>query len=156
MLKDQELARVEMKTLSITAQQADRTWWIVDLEGQTLGRAATRIATVLRGKHKPTYTPHEDTGDFVVVINADKFVLTGRKREQKRYYHHTGTIGGLKETTVDRLIVAKPGVILRKAVAGMLPKNILGRRMIKKLKVYAGPEHPHQAQQPQALDLKKI
>ena len=145
-----------MRTVSITAKQADRSWWVVDLEGMTLGRAATRIAKVLRGKHKPTYTPHEDTGDFVVVVNADKFVLTGRKMEQKRYYYHTGTIGGLKETTVPRLMAKKPGEILRKAVAGMLPKNPLGKRMLRKLKVYAGPEHPHEAQQPEPLDLSVI
>lgn len=145
-----------MKTVSITAKQADRRWWVVDLEGQTLGRAATRIAKVLRGKHKATYTPHEDTGDFVVVVNADKFVLTGRKVEQKRYYHHTGTIGGLKETTVPRLMDKKPGEVLRRAVAGMMPKNPLGRRMLSKLKVYSGAKHPHVAQQPQALDLTKI
>jgi large subunit ribosomal protein L13 len=145
-----------MKTRSVTEEQAERQWWVVDMEGQTLGRAATRIAHVLRGKHKPTYTPHTDTGDFVVVLNADKFVLTGRKRDQKRYHHHTGTIGGLKTTTVTRLQADKPGEVVRKAVAGMLPKNILGRRMLKKLKVYAGGEHPHEAQTPEALDLSTL
>lgn len=145
-----------MKTVSITAKQADRRWWVVDMEGQTLGRAAARIASVLRGKHKPTYTPHEDTGDFVVIINADKFVLTGRKREQKKYYHHTGTIGHLRETTVDRLVAEKPGEVVKKAIAGMLPKNPLGRRMLRKLKVYAGSDHTHEAQQPQPLDLSKV
>ena len=145
-----------MKTVSVKATEADRRWWVVDMEGQTLGRAASRIAAVLRGKHKPSYTAHEDTGDFVVVVNADKFVLTGNKREQKRYYHHTGTIGGLKETTVDRLLVKKPGEVVKKAVAGMLPKNPLGRRMGRKLKVYAAATHPHEAQLPQPLDLKTI
>ena len=145
-----------MKTVSITSTQADRRWYVVDLDGQVLGRAATRIATVLRGKNKPTYTPHEDTGDFVVVINADKFKLTGKKRDQKRYYHHTGTIGGLKETTVDRLVDEKPGDVVKRAVAGMMPKNPLGRRMLSKLKVYAGTDHPHTAQNPEALDLSKI
>ena len=145
-----------MKTVSITTEQADRRWWVVDMDGQTLGRAATRIAKVLRGKNKPSYTPHADTGDFVIVINADKFVLTGNKREQKRYYHHTGTIGGLKETTVDRLEAKKPGEVVRKAVHRMVPKNRLGRKVMKKLKVYAGPDHPHEAQQPQPLDLSEI
>jgi large subunit ribosomal protein L13 len=145
-----------MKTTSITSEQADRSWYLVDMDGQILGRAATRIATVLRGKNKPTFTPHQDTGDFVVVINADKFVLTGRKREQKRYYHHTGTIGGLKETTVDRLVEEKPGDVVKRAVAGMLPKTPLGRRMLSKLKVYAEAEHPHTAQKPEPLDLSTI
>lgn len=145
-----------MKTVSVTSKQADRRWWVVDMEGQTLGRAATRIATVLRGKNKPSFTPHEDTGDFVVVINADKFVLTGRKTEKKRYHHHTGTIGGLKTTTVPRLMAKKPGEIVRRAVSGMMPKNRLGRRMLKKLKVYTEAEHPHGAQQPQPLDLSKV
>jgi large subunit ribosomal protein L13 len=145
-----------MKTVSITSEQADRRWYVVDMEGQILGRAASRIATVLRGKNKPTYTPHQDTGDFVVVINADKFKLTGNKREQKRYYHHTGTIGGLKETTVDRLVSDKPGDVIKRAVAGMLPKTPLGRRMLSKLKVYTDSEHPHTAQKPEALDLSRI
>jgi large subunit ribosomal protein L13 len=145
-----------MKTVSVTAEQADRQWYIVDMEGQTLGRAASRIAKVLRGKHKATFTPHEDTGDFVIIINAEKFILTGRKMEQKRYYKHTGTIGNMKETTVPRLLASKPNEVVRKAVAGMMPKNRLGRRMLKKLKVYAGPEHPHTAQQPQPLDLSVI
>jgi large subunit ribosomal protein L13 len=145
-----------MKTVSITSEQADRRWYVVDMEGQILGRAASRIATVLRGKNKPTYTPHQDTGDFVIVINADKFKLTGNKREQKRYYHHTGTIGGLKETTVDRLVSDKPGDVIKRAVAGMLPKTPLGRRMLFKLKVYTDSEHPHTAQKPEALDLSRI
>ncbi len=145
-----------MKTQSITSKQADRRWWVVDMEGQTLGRAATRIALVLRGKNKPTFTPHEDTGDFVIIVNADKFELTGRKRENKRYYHHTGTIGGLKETTVERLVEDKPGEVVRRAVAGMMPKTKLGRRMLKKLKVYSGSTHPHEAQQPQPLDLSEV
>jgi large subunit ribosomal protein L13 len=144
-----------MKTVSITSEQADRRWYIVDMDGQILGRAASRIATVLRGKNKPTYTPHQDTGDFVIVINADKFKLTGNKREQKRYYHHTGTIGGLKETTVDRLVSEKPGDVVKRAVAGMLPKTPLGRRMLSKLKVYSDSEHPHTAQKPEALDLSR-
>lgn len=145
-----------MKTVSITSTDADRRWYVVDMDGQVLGRAASRIATVLRGKHKPTFTAHEDTGDFVIVVNADKFALTGKKRDQKRYYHHTGTIGGLKETTVDRLVAEKPGDVVKRAVAGMLPKNPLGRRMLSKLKVYVGTDHPHTAQAPEALDLSKI
>jgi large subunit ribosomal protein L13 len=145
-----------MKTVSITTEQADHRWYVVDMEGQVLGRAATRIAKVLRGKHKPTFTPHSDTGDFIIVINADKFVLTGRKREQKRYYHHTGTIGSLKETSVDRLVQEKPGTVVQRAVAGMLPKTKLGRSLINKLKVYTGDSHPHEAQQPVPLDLDTV
>jgi large subunit ribosomal protein L13 len=145
-----------MKTVSITSTQAKRAWHIVDMEGLTLGRAASRIATVLRGKHKPTWTPHDDTGDFVVVINADKFKLTGNKRDQKRYYRYAGTIGNLRERTVTEMIEMKPGECLKKAVAGMLPHNRLGRQMLKKLKVYPGTDHPHAAQQPTELDLKTI
>ena len=112
-----------MKTQSIKTENANQTWYVVDMEGQVLGRAAARISRVLTGKNKPSYTPHNDTGDFVVIINADKFVLTGNKRDQKRYYHHTGTIGHLKETTVDRLQAEKPGDVVRRAVAGMMPKT---------------------------------
>lgn len=146
-----------MKTRSVKTTEADRQWWVVDMEGQTLGRAASRIATVLRGKHKATFTPHSDTGDFVVIVNADKFKLTGRKMQQKRYYRHqAGYIGNQKETTVPRLMISHPGEVVKKAVSGMLPKGPLGRRMLKKLKVYAAGEHPHTAQQPQTLDLSTI
>lgn len=146
-----------MKTRSVKATEADRQWYVVDMEGQVLGRAASRIAAVLRGKHKPTFTPHSDTGDFVVVVNADKFKLTGRKMDQKRYYRHQeGYIGNLKETTVPRLMESHPGEVLKKAVYGMLPKGPLGRKMLKKLKVYPTGEHPHTAQQPQSLDLSTI
>jgi len=145
-----------MKTLSIKSEDANQQWYIVDMEGQVLGRAATRIAKVLTGKNKPSYTPHNDTGDFVVVINADKFILTGNKREQKRYYHHTGTIGHLKETTVDRLQADKPGEVVKRAIAGMMPKTKMGKKMLSKLKVYAGSEHPHSAQGPTPLDLNSI
>ncbi len=145
-----------MKTHSIKTEDANQTWYVVDMEGQVLGRAAARISRVLTGKNKPSYTPHNDTGDFVVVINADKFVLTGNKRDQKRYYHHTGTIGHLKETTVDRLEAKKPGEVVRRAVAGMMPKTKMGKQMLSKLKVYAGADHPHSAQQPTALDLTSI
>lgn len=145
-----------MKTVSIKSEEAKRGWWVVDLEGKTLGRAAARIALVLRGKAKPTYTPHSDTGDFVVVVNADKFVLTGNKHDDKRYHHHTGTMGGLRTTTITRLATDHPGEALRHAVAGMLPKGTLGRHMIKKLKIYSGKDHPHAAQQPAVLDLTRV
>jgi large subunit ribosomal protein L13 len=134
-------------------EEIERQWYVVDATGQTLGRLATRIAEILRGKHKAIYTPHVDTGDYVIVINAEKIHLTGKKWEQKKYYRHSGYPGGLKETTYDKLLQKKPEFIIEKAVKGMIPHNKLGRQMIKKLKVYAGPEHPHQAQQPKELEL---
>lgn len=142
-----------MATYMAKPDDIERQWYVVDAEGQTLGRLATKIATILRGKHKPTYTPHLDTGDFVIVVNAEKVNLTGRKWEQKKYYRHSGYPGGLKEITYDKLVQRNPEFIIEKAVKGMIPHNKLGRQVIKKLKVYAGPEHPHQAQQPEKLEL---
>jgi large subunit ribosomal protein L13 len=135
------------------AKEADikRNWFIVDLDGQVLGRVATHIASVLRGKHKPIYTPSVDTGDFVIVLNADKVRLTGNKLADKTYYRHTGHPGGLKSITAEKLLATKPEEVIRKAVKGMLPKNKLGRQMFRKLKVYAGTDHPHAAQQPKTL-----
>lgn len=142
-----------MKTISANPSNIERAWHVVDLEGQTLGRAAARIASVLRGKHKPTFTPHEDTGDFVICINADKVVLTGRKLDKKVYRRHSQYPGGLKEIVAKDLLEKSPEQMIEFAVQGMLPKGPLGRRMLKKLNVYAGAEHPHAAQQPQPLAL---
>lgn len=140
-----------MRTHSVSAKDITREWFVVDAEGQTLGRLATRIATVLRGKHKPTYTPHLDVGDHVIVINADKIVMSGNKADQKLYHAHSGFPGGLRSVPFATMLEKKPTDIVEKAVKGMLPKNKLGNAMGKKLKVYAGPEHPHAAQQPQPL-----
>jgi len=129
----------------------DRKWWVIDAEGKTLGRLASQIATVLRGKNKPTFTPHVDTGDFVIVVNAKKVVLTGNKLNQKQYVRHSGESGGFRAESYGDLIERKPELPITKAVKGMLPKNILGRDLITKLKVYAGPDHPHAAQKPQPL-----
>lgn len=126
-------------------------WWVVDAEGQVLGRLATTIAARLRGKHNPAFTPHADTGDSVVVLNADKIILTGKKSTQKVYYRHSGYIGGLTEITAEKLLEKRPEDLIRFAVKGMLPKNKLGRKLFKKLKVYTGDTHPHQAQQPEAV-----
>lgn len=142
-----------MKTYTPKADEVQREWYVVDAAGRTLGRLATRIATILRGKHKPTYAPHMDMGDCIIVINAEKVVLTGRKRQQKIYYRHSGYMGGLKEIPFERMIATHPERVIRRAVRGMLPHNRLGRAMLKKLKVYAGPDHPHQAQQPKPLEL---
>ncbi|MCL2433827.1 MAG: 50S ribosomal protein L13 [Clostridia bacterium] len=133
--------------------QVDRQWFVVDAEGLVLGRLATRIATVLRGKHKPIFTPHVDCGDYVIIINADKVVLTGDKLNQKLYRSHSGYVGGLKETPYKELMAKKPEFAVHHAVRGMLPKGILGRAMLKKLHVYCGPEHPHQAQQPVVMEV---
>ncbi|RMH37013.1 MAG: 50S ribosomal protein L13 [Deltaproteobacteria bacterium] len=143
------------KTSQLTKEAADaqRGWYVVDLEGQVLGRAASKIASVLRGKHKPTYTPHVDCGDFVIVLNADKVKLTGNKWSAKNYYRHSLYPGGLKTTSAARMRDTHPDRIVREAVWGMLPKNRLGRKMLKKLKIYAGTEHHHQAQKPQPLAL---
>lgn len=141
------------KTYSAKPNEVTRNWVVVNLEGKTLGRAACAIANVLRGKNKPEFTPHVDTGDFVVAINADKIHLTGRKLEQKRYYSHSGYIGSLKTITADRMLQTKPADVIRLAVKGMLPKNSLGRLLLKKLKVYASPEHPHTAQEPKVLEI---
>jgi len=142
-----------MSTYMAKTNEVDRQWYIVDAAGKTLGRLSTRIAEVLRGKHKPTYTPHVDTGDFVIVINAEKIHLTGNKWDQKKYYRHSGYPGGIKETTYKKLVQRKPELIIEKAVRGMIPHNKLGSKVISKLKVYAGPEHPHQAQQPKELEI---
>lgn len=135
-------------THSAKASEVTQDWYVVDASGQTLGRLATRISQVLQGKHKPSYTPHVDTGDFVVVINAEKVVLTGRKMDQKKYHQYSGYPGGLKSTTARQMLDTKPERVLEAAVLGMVPGSRLGRAMLKKLKVYAGAEHPHVAQQP--------
>jgi large subunit ribosomal protein L13 len=140
-----------MKTYNPTAADVERAWYVVDAEGQTLGRLATRIATVLRGKHKPTFAPHVDTGDFVIVVNADKIVLSGNKAGQKVYHGHSGFPGGISSVPFASMLEKRPTDVVEKAVKGMLPKNKLGNAMGRKLKVYAGPEHPHAAQQPQPL-----
>ncbi len=145
--------RIHMKTFMANAANIERKWFVVDVEGKVLGRAASEIAKILRGKHKPEFTPHVDTGDFVIVLNADKIVLTGRKLDDKMYRHHTGWVGHLKETKARHLLAAKPEQLFELAVKRMLPKNSLGRQMFKKLKVYAGAEHNHQAQKPEVLEL---
>jgi large subunit ribosomal protein L13 len=134
------------KTLSAKPNEIERTWYVVDAEGKTLGRLSTEIARILRGKHKPIYTPHVDTGDYVIVINADKVRVTGKRLDQKIYYRHSGYMGGLKAIPLRRMLETHPERVIELAVKGMLPKNRLGRQMYKKLKVYASPEHPHQAQ----------
>ena len=142
-----------MKTFVAKEQDVDRKWYVVDAENKVLGRLATQIAVRLRGKHKPIYTPHADTGDFIVVVNAKKVAMTGSKLDRKIYYRHSGYVGGLKEISARKLLEKKPEDIIRYAVKRMLPKNSLGRRQLKKLKIYAGPEHPHQAQQPEKLEI---
>ena len=142
-----------MKTYSAKPGEIAREWYVVDAEGQTLGRLATRIADMLRGKGKPAYTPHVDTGDFIVVVNASKLRVTGRKGERKVYYRHSGFPGGIKETTFDKLHASHPERVLKTAVKGMLPKGPLGYAMLRKLKIYAGGEHPHSAQQPKNLEI---
>ena len=145
-----------MKTFSANEQTVTRKWYIVDAADKTLGRMSTQLAKILRGKHKPEYTPHCDTGDFIVVINAEKVAVTGKKMTDKTYYHHTGFIGGIKEITLDKLLAKSPEKVIEKAVKGMLPKNPLGRKMFSKLKVYAGAEHPHAAQQPEVLNVEEL
>lgn len=142
-----------VKTFSAKEQAVMRKWYIVDATDKTLGRISTQIAKYLRGKHKPEYTPHVDTGDFVVVINADKVAVTGNKLTDKVYYHHTGHPGGIKSSTLEQMLEKHPTRVIEKAVKGMLPKNSLGRKMYGKLKVYAGAEHPHAAQQPESIEL---
>ena len=142
-----------MKTFSAKAEEVQRDWFVVDAEEKTLGRLASEIAHRLRGKHKAEYTPHVDTGDYIVVVNAEKVKVTGSKATGKIYHHHTGYPGGLKSMSFEKLIDKAPERVLQRAVKGMLPRNPLGRAMFKKLKVYAGPEHPHTAQQPQALNI---
>ena len=142
-----------MKTYVTKPAEVERAWYVVDAEGQTLGRLASSVATILRGKHKPIYNPSVDCGDFVIVINADKVAVTGKRLEQKRYYRHSLYIGGLKEISLRDQLQQHPERVIESAVRGMLPKNALGRKMFKKLKVYAGGEHPHQAQLPQPMEL---
>jgi len=142
------------KTYQATAQDRERDWYVVDAEAKTLGRLATQIAAVLRGKHKPTYTPHVDVGDFVVVVNAEKVAVTGNKREDKLYWRHSGYIGSIRSQSLGDLLERRPEEVIRRAVKGMLPRNPLGRQQLRKLKVYAGPDHPHQAQKPEQLEIE--
>jgi large subunit ribosomal protein L13 len=144
-----------MRTYNAKTGEIARDWYVVDAEGQTLGRLATQIADVLRGKRKPQYTPHVDTGDFVVVVNAEKIAVTGNKLDQKIYYRHSGYPGGLKERTLREQLERRPTEVLRKAVKGMLPKNRLAAQQLTKLKIYAGPEHPHGPQNPQPLKMEQ-
>jgi large subunit ribosomal protein L13 len=143
-----------MKSYMARPLEVERKWYVVDAEGQHLGRLATEIVRVLRGKNKPQYTPHVDVGDFVVVVNADRVAVTGRKAEQRVYRRHSGYPGGMKETSYEQMLARKPTEVLRKAVYGMMPKTRLARKQFKKLKIYAGPEHPHSAQDPQTLEVK--
>jgi large subunit ribosomal protein L13 len=143
-----------MKTFVAKPSDRQRDWYVVDASGRTLGRLATQIADVLRGKRKPTYTPHIDTGDFVIVVNAEKITVTGNKRADKLYHRHSGYPGGLRTRTFEQMMAARPEEIMRIAVKGMMPRNRLARKQLTKLKVYAGPEHPHQAQKPQEMELR--
>jgi len=142
-----------MKTFSAKKDDVERNWYLIDAKDKVLGRIAVEIARRLRGKHKPIYTPHADAGDFIIVVNAEKIALTGKKLDDKFYYRHTGYPGGIKSVAAGKLQRQKPGEILKIAVKGMLPKNSLGRMMLKKLKVYAGSDHPHEAQRPQPLEI---
>ena len=142
-----------MKTYSAKPGEIAREWYVVDADGQTLGRLATRIADTLRGKGKPQFTPHVDTGDFVIVVNAEKIAVTGKKLDEKMYYRHSGYPGGLRERTLREQLERQPTEVLRKAVKGMLPRNKLGRAQLTKLKIYAGPDHPHEAQAPTTLEV---
>ncbi|MBR2594242.1 MAG: 50S ribosomal protein L13 [Firmicutes bacterium] len=137
-----------------SAASIERKWYVVDASGLTLGRLSSEVAKILRGKNKPIYTPFMDTGDYVIVINADKIAVTGKKMDQKLYRHHTGYIGGLKEVTLRKMLETKPTEVVKHAVKGMLPKNALGKKMMKKLRVYAGAEHGHEAQKPEVLEIK--
>lgn len=143
-----------MKSFMASPSTIERKWYVVDATGHTLGRLSSEIASILRGKNKPTFTPHIDTGDYVIVVNADKIKVTGKKLEQKIYYNHSYYVGGMKETTLKEKMAKKPEDVIRLAVKGMLPKGPLGRSMITKLHVYAGPEHKHQAQKPEVLEIK--
>ena len=142
-----------MKTFVAKEHEIEKRWHLIDAEDKVLGRLASQIAVILRGKHKPIFTPHMDAGDYVVVVNADKVILTGNKLEKKIYYHHSGYVGGLKETTVKEMLLRRPENLIKLAVKGMLPKNSLGRRQLTKLKIYTGQDHPHQAQKPQKLEI---
>jgi large subunit ribosomal protein L13 len=143
-----------MKTYQATPRDRERNWFVVDAEGRTLGRLATQIADVLRGKRKPSYTPHVDVGDFVIVVNAEKVAVTGDKLEKKRYWRHSGYPGGIRSRTLGELLEQRPEEVIRRAVKGMLPRNRLARQQLRKLKVYAGPEHPHRAQKPETLEIE--
>jgi len=142
-----------MKTFVAKEHEIEKKWYLVDATDKVLGRLASEIAVLLRGKHKPIFTPHMDAGDYVVVVNADKVTLTGRKLEKKIYYHHSGYVGGLKEIPAKEMLLRRPENLLRLAVKGMLPKNSLGRRQLTKLKIYASPDHPHQVQKPEKLEI---
>ena len=142
-----------MKTFVANPETRQRDWYVVDAEGRTLGRLATRIADTLRGKHKPEYTPHIDTGDFVIVINAEKVAVTGNKLRDKRYWRHSGYPGGIRSRTLGEMLERRPEEVIRKAVRGMLPRNRLARKQLTKLKIYAGPDHPHAAQQPTEMEV---
>jgi len=142
-----------MKTYQAKKEELEYQWYLVNAEGKALGRLATELAKILKGKNKPTYTPHLDTGDFVIVVNAGKVTLTGRKMKDKIYYHHTGYPGGIKEMNAEKLLAKKPTEMIRIAVKGMLPKNSLGRQMLRKLKIYGGPNQPHEAQMPVPLEI---
>ncbi|KTC64528.1 50S ribosomal protein L13 (plasmid) [Legionella adelaidensis] len=143
-----------MKTFSAKAHEVKRDWYLIDASDKTLGRLATEVARRLRGKHKAEYTPHVDTGDYIIITNAEKVTVTGRKFKEKMYYHHTGFPGGIKEISFDKLQKKNPAQIIERAVKGMLPKNPLGREMYRKLKIYTGTEHPHAAQQPKQLEIE--
>ena len=142
-----------MKTFMANPEQVERKWYVIDATGKTLGRLSSEVAKMLRGKNKPIYTPHEDTGDYVIIVNAEKIQVTGKKLDQKIYYNHSAYVGGMKETDLKTMLDKKPEKVIELAVKGMLPKGPLGRKMIKKLFVYAGPEHPHQAQKPESIEL---
>jgi len=142
-----------MKTFVAKEHEIEKKWYLIDAKEKVLGRLASEIASILRGKNKPIFTPHMDAGDYVVVINADRVILTGGKIEKKMYYHHSGYVGGLKETTAKEMLSKKPENLIKFAVKGMLPKNSLGRRQLTKLKIYAGQDYPHQAQQPEKLEI---
>jgi len=141
------------KTYMANPQNVERKWYVVDAEGKTLGRLASKVAAILRGKHKPTFTPHVDCGDYVIIVNAEKIQVTGKKAKEKVYYRHSGYPGGQKATTFEQMIARRPERVLELAIKGMLPHNRLGRQMYRKLKVYAGPEHPHAAQKPEPLEV---
>ena len=142
-----------MKTFMANPDAIERKWFVVDVAGKNLGRVSSEIAKILRGKNKPIFTPHEDTGDYVIVVNAEQIKVTGRKLDQKIYYNHSDYVGGMKETDLKTMLAKKPERVIELAVKGMMPKGPLGRKMIKKLFVYAGPDHPHQAQKPEAIEL---
>jgi large subunit ribosomal protein L13 len=150
----EQAAELFMKTYVATPTTRERNWLVVDASGKTLGRLATQVADALRGKRKPDYTPHVDVGDFVIVVNAEKISVSGRKREQKRYYRHSGYPGGLRSRTLEQMMDRRPEEVVRLAVKGMLPRNRLGRAQLRKLKIYAGPDHPHAAQKPEPMEVE--